>query len=597
MKSDIVYRTLRITEITIRNFRSIRNLTLAVDGCTIISGLNDVGKSNILKALNLFFNGETDYGCSYNFEDDYCLNAPVQKKKAKIIEISIKFLIPENFKDKGEVVWTKRWGRQGIIGEEGVKDREFSPRSKAGMLFNRIKYRYVPAVKSEAYFKSLLRDLYASIAKEVDSGLAKKTKEYSEHIKQYTNRISRQLHDQFGVRSALEYPKDQSAIFKELQFVTDIQHGRRVALVHRGDGIQAVHIPAILRFIAEKDNEGLASNSILCSTFWGYEEPENGLEMMRCYDVAHKMYEASSQIQMFITSHSPAFFSLGDSKGARSYWASKETDTGFTMLVEGADGCRELGYMPLIAPYLAEKAKTLEEKDAEISRLKQSIEKSPIIPGCTIMVEGITDKEYLSKAFLIHSSKLHELVSKGKIRIFYSKENGGTKNLGNYVKAWHLSKVDGRLLVLVDNDRAGRDAENQIKDLRNPRIKSVQIPKAPWIERIYDKIVAQECFSAPIETLFSAEVWSALDARNMLIERSTEELQKCFGHLIGRTKTLDAVIQETISGSDIIFVNKSPHPDKKTRIAKHVCGLANNNPSVFDNFRELVGKMEAALSK
>ena len=48
MESDITYRTLRITEITIRNFRPIRNLTLPVDGCTIISGLNDVGKSNIL---------------------------------------------------------------------------------------------------------------------------------------------------------------------------------------------------------------------------------------------------------------------------------------------------------------------------------------------------------------------------------------------------------------------------------------------------------------------------------------------------------------------------------------------------------------------
>ena len=254
MKSDLVCRTLRITEISIRNFRSIRSLTLAVDNCTVISGLNDVGKSNILKALNLFFNGETDYGCPYNFEDDYCLNAPVQKKKAKIIEIALKFKIPENFKDKGEVVWIKRWGRQGPIGSGEMKGHSFSPRSKAGMLFNRIKYRYVPAIKSESYFKSLLKDLYGSIAKEVDGGLARKTKEYSEQIKQYTDRISRQVQEQFDIRSALEYPKDQSAIFKELQFMTDIQHGHRVSLTHRGDGIQAVHIPAILRFIGSSRN-------------------------------------------------------------------------------------------------------------------------------------------------------------------------------------------------------------------------------------------------------------------------------------------------------------------------------------------------------
>ena len=150
-------------------------------------------------------------------------------------------------------------------------------------------------------------------------------------------------------------------------------------------------------------------------------------------------------------------------------------------------------------------------------------------------------------------------------------------------------------MAIVDNDIAGRDAENQIRQLGNPRIRAIRIPKAPWIERIYRKIVAQECFSAPIETLFSAEVWSALDTRNMLADRSTEELQKCFGHLIGRTKTLDAAIQENIAESDLIFVNKSPHPDKKTKIAKYVCGLAKDNPSVFDNFKELVCKIENCI--
>ena len=53
---------LRIKQIHIRNFRSIVNVTLNVEKMNIFVGLNDVGKSNVLKALNLFFNNETEPG-------------------------------------------------------------------------------------------------------------------------------------------------------------------------------------------------------------------------------------------------------------------------------------------------------------------------------------------------------------------------------------------------------------------------------------------------------------------------------------------------------------------------------------------------------
>lgn len=50
-----------ITSIRIKNFRSIKNALIKVKDMNIFVGLNDVGKSNVLKALNLFFNGNTDY--------------------------------------------------------------------------------------------------------------------------------------------------------------------------------------------------------------------------------------------------------------------------------------------------------------------------------------------------------------------------------------------------------------------------------------------------------------------------------------------------------------------------------------------------------
>ena len=49
------YRAI-IREIRIKNFRSIVEATIPLDNFNIFVGLNDCGKSNVLKALNLFFN-------------------------------------------------------------------------------------------------------------------------------------------------------------------------------------------------------------------------------------------------------------------------------------------------------------------------------------------------------------------------------------------------------------------------------------------------------------------------------------------------------------------------------------------------------------
>ena len=42
-----------LTSVTIRGYRSIRNLTLPVDACTVFVGANGVGKTNLYKALGL----------------------------------------------------------------------------------------------------------------------------------------------------------------------------------------------------------------------------------------------------------------------------------------------------------------------------------------------------------------------------------------------------------------------------------------------------------------------------------------------------------------------------------------------------------------
>lgn len=69
-------------------------------------GLNDAGKSNVLKALNLFFNGQTDYGVMFDFKKIFVL-FPITSHGTKEIVIEIKFIIPDSYKEKGIFTWKK----------------------------------------------------------------------------------------------------------------------------------------------------------------------------------------------------------------------------------------------------------------------------------------------------------------------------------------------------------------------------------------------------------------------------------------------------------------------------------------------------------
>ena len=78
-----------IREIQIKNFRSIRNMTISARKHNVIVGLNDVGKSNILRALNLFFNNQTDNGKAYDFDYDFAYHFPAKSKKTKEVVIAV----------------------------------------------------------------------------------------------------------------------------------------------------------------------------------------------------------------------------------------------------------------------------------------------------------------------------------------------------------------------------------------------------------------------------------------------------------------------------------------------------------------------------
>ena len=103
-----------IKEVEIAYFRSFLKEKVAdVGDLNIVFGRNNSGKSNVLRALNLFFNQQTNPNLSYDFGLDFnhqrSLNATSGEDIRKFIYIKITFNTPSNYRSSlGDVFSVKR---------------------------------------------------------------------------------------------------------------------------------------------------------------------------------------------------------------------------------------------------------------------------------------------------------------------------------------------------------------------------------------------------------------------------------------------------------------------------------------------------------
>ncbi len=444
-----------IHQVQIRNFRSITNKTIYLNDLTILVGKNDVGKSNYLRALNLFFNDETEPGQKINFKDDFSYDAKVPQKKAKEIIIKIFIDPPVTYSEKRKIVWTKVWRVSGIV-ENSKKFEDETEindgRSKIVSWLENIRYKYVPAIKSSDYFSQLLSNLYEALEETVDTEIRDASGNFIKHIRDHTSDLEDELKKVLGFKSNIQIPNTINTLFKILDFETEHKQ-RSVSMANRGDGIKVRHIPAILKFISAQYNKNLSSGSIRRDTIWGYEEPENNLELSVANSLANDFLEYSKDIQILITTHSPAFYAMGkrDRKKVTLYQI-KEYEESVYVLPKITPGDvnsidRDLGLLEVLSPYIEEHVK---EKEALAEKIKKY--NKPVI-----YTEGETDPKYLKKVISLQKPNLADKVD---IEWIGRKENGQAKSTGEshlknatqFLKSNKEQYKDKKIMILFDND-------------------------------------------------------------------------------------------------------------------------------------------------
>lgn len=428
----------------------------------ILVGQNDVGKSNFLKALNLFFNNETEIGVPFRFIDDFSKYAIVPQKKAAEITIKLTFTIPkERFNDAGDLVWTKIWRENGIIKDTllTLNGREPKGTNRANGWVRKIKFKYVPATRGAEYFNHLMGNLHDALSEITPSAFSEASQKFIDGLKNQIELLVNDIASRLGYSSEIGMPSDFKSLFSTLDF--GIQSGgTTISLNKRGDGIKAQHIPVILKFIANHYKSVSGRSIITPDTIWGFEEPENNMEMTNSFKLAKIFASYADDLQIFINTHSPAFYSLAkDYPKKTSLFLARKNGHNTLIQSIALDKIQQLdeevGILPIVSEYIK---KEVEERSKIETRLLDLEKEINEINKPALVTEGKTDVLILNTAWskLFPDTTTPFQIFPADNRTDNSGGNGGYTGLNRLLESVRPnSKIH---IGLYDCDTAGKES-------------------------------------------------------------------------------------------------------------------------------------------
>ncbi len=488
-----------IKKIKISYFRSFSK-TVTVDNIkdlNVFSGKNDSGKSNFLKALNLFFTEDSvDFYNHLVFERDFSKirkDEASQGRHKQKIQIAILFnretfsgaVLPDEF-------WVeKEWDREGNLLARKIKDNKNKLLKHNGATakveasvtsyLKKIHFLYVPAIKDGRFFDFLKRQYQASLVENADAKIdATKMRTLNDwkdelSVKNITDLLAEKIDVEAkemmaSFRGGTSEIQQSNFAIPELDYskVLEVMTEKEIPLTSRGDGVQAKFIPQILNEITKNNKARMV--------IWGFEEPENSYEYANAQALANLFKdEFSKEKQIFITSHAFNFISMsGDN--VSTYRAWKETyEQGTQIKHIDADGDlfsssdseklqEELGIFSLNkeleALFLA--------KEEEFKHLKQMQDELKNQQKPILYVEDQHDGIYKISWLKLNGFEAATLQSYSdlfdKNAPFSILKACGASNLEGFLKAGNIDYwKDKKVVGLFDFDEAGRQKFRNLK--------------------------------------------------------------------------------------------------------------------------------------
>ena len=456
-----------IKKIEVNYLRSLYTATLTdVGDLNVIFGRNDSGKSNLLRALNLFFNDQIEPGRWFDFALDMSDLRKREAREAKgrqFLWIKITFNVRANYRPSlgDEISVKKQWNRDGEVNLSF-----YPPPNSAGQqaritrYLNDIGFTYIPAIKDLEVYADLIERVYGA-ASESDM-LQAATDNFIDAISVQTTSLSDQLTSLFGASARLAPPTEMQKLFRNLDFA----HGedRHSLLRQKGDGIKARHLPELLRFVNENERRKRLY-------LWGFEEPENSLDLGAAETEALRFADFASRddTQVFITSHSPAFYLTETPKKVeirRFFTTKQEVRRGgklfpnnavlrINKLEDAEEKMEQAGLLqlPFLIRRMQEQRETVAKVESEAKSLRDQL---MALSRPTLFVEGVHDVKMFQSAL----GRL-ELANQIEVKELKGAPKTAREFLSAVLRHGGLSSQQPTFF-LFDNDKAGRLACQQV---------------------------------------------------------------------------------------------------------------------------------------
>jgi predicted ATP-dependent endonuclease of OLD family len=433
-----------ISSVKIERFRSIAEADLDEFGnFTALAGLNNSGKSNVLRALNAFFSGHGDPGRPISIESDYHRQY-LKRKKAKKIRVAVRFSLPNHFTFRrglepvreflGGATFEveKEWNRQSASPDyflNGGEALDANQRAKIDQFLSLISFRYIP---NRVLPLDVIRNEHQSLRDVLIRRLARKAKNPEAAFKalqdtsvSLVERLAQEVHDACpgvnGVRLSTPSSWQDMVFAFGYKLVTgDVE----IDDTAQGSGVQS-----LLMFQTLSLKFGWKQAAV-----WAVEEPESSLhsslEARVASYLASVSIDPSSRLQIVTTTHSDLMLQYSDrpvfvvqSAGETKF----QSHLNKRMVLEQA---AKLGISRWVHPILAE----------------------PLSP--IVLVEGKYDEAFVNRA-------LRLLGPSSGICVRYLEQledgaTGGVDHMLRYIKtnagAVRMRAPDAPVIVLLDWD-------------------------------------------------------------------------------------------------------------------------------------------------
>lgn len=328
-----------IDRIEIHRFRSIGDESIPAADVNVYSGVNNSGKSNILRGLNLFFNQETSYDSPFNFGKDYNKAYTGQAGGAREIRITVHF----NPHGKAALQYPFSITRSFRLGQAGFETEYHSVDTEIQTLIiadngnitaqftrflNSIKYFYIPAVRDKRFVRHLFLNFEQIVTDKKDGGLEDKLRDLSDVIGTRSEAISRDFEQFLKLPTKATISSELSDILGSIQ--VNVDSGLQVLKKSKQEGRVSEITPVFVELFSSGDGVLMSYLAYflahLCREtprvryVWGFEEPENSLEYSKVQRLADEFINKfSTYAQIFLTTHSPAFVNLRNEKNVNFY--------------------------------------------------------------------------------------------------------------------------------------------------------------------------------------------------------------------------------------------------------------------------------------